>query len=69
MQNRMSAVGGHGKRLIVETNMPQGPCCHDRHRQDQIESSVVSIEALLGQQSKSFKRLFKESLKEVLQAE
>lgn len=34
-----------------------------------IESSVVSIEALLGQQGKLFKRLFKDSLQEVLQAE
>jgi hypothetical protein len=28
----LQAGGGHGKRLIVETNLPrQGPDCHDRH--------------------------------------
>ena len=32
-------------------------------------SSVVSIEALLGQQGELFKRLLKESLQEVLEAE
>jgi transposase-like protein len=34
-----------------------------------VKSSVVSIEALLGQQGELFKRLLKESLQEVLEAE
>jgi putative transposase len=34
-----------------------------------VKSSVVSIEALLGQQGEQFKRLLKESLQEVLEAE
>lgn len=34
-----------------------------------VESSAVSIEALLGQQGELFKRLLKESLQEVLEAE
>ena len=34
MQIRLSAGGGHGKRLIVETNLPrQGPDCHDHQRE------------------------------------
>ena len=35
VQNRLQAVGGHGKRLIVKTNLPcEGPDCHDRHCQE-----------------------------------
>jgi hypothetical protein len=34
VQIRLSAGGGHGKRLIVETNLPrQGPDCHDHQRE------------------------------------
>jgi hypothetical protein len=36
VQNRLPADGGHGERLIVETNLPrQGPNCHDRHDEGQ----------------------------------
>jgi hypothetical protein len=34
VQNCLPTSGGHGKRLIVETNLPrEGPDYHDRHRQ------------------------------------
>jgi hypothetical protein len=34
VQKRLRAGGGHGKRLIVKTNLPcKGPDCHDHHCQ------------------------------------
>jgi transposase-like protein len=59
---------GHGKRLIVETNLPrEGVTATTTAAKSR--TSVVSIEALLGQQGELFKRLLKESLQEVLEAE
>jgi hypothetical protein len=34
VQNHLPTDGGHGKRLIVEANLPrEGLNCHDRHCQ------------------------------------
>lgn len=68
MQNHLPAGGGHGKRLIVETNLPaRGLTAMTATAKN--SPSVVSTEALLGQQGELFKRLLKESLQEVLEAE
>jgi len=55
--------------LIVETNLPREGPDPAMTTAAKGKSSVVSIEALLGQQGDLFKRLLKESLQEVLEAE
>ena len=68
MQIRLVAGGGHGKRLVVETNLPWGPDCHDRHCKG--KSSVVSVEGLLGRERGAVQAsCCTESLQEVLEAE
>jgi hypothetical protein len=67
VQDRLQADGGHGKRLIALTNQPRvGRTAITAIGKS--KSSVVSIEALLGEQGEVFKRLLKESLQEVLEA-
>jgi hypothetical protein len=68
VQNRLQAGDDHGKRLMVQTNLPRvGRTAMTAIAKN--KSSIVSIEALLGQQAELFKRLLKESLQEVLEAE